>query len=383
MDTSSQVSSLKKRWKNWYMSIPLYQKYRVIVNQSLKAFFKNFPTFVKFIFAKSNKNSVYIAFRYEGGFGDILRQKAILSEVIKMFPNAVIDIYHDKAWLLLKDVKNIRFVFRDKHSLNITRKFYNISFSQYEDKFNLFVKPNPEGEVYTRIKSNLNKYKTDYPDCFLGLEDNLGLKNREIDYTTDFKLIQSKINSKKINYIKLFKIIAGVDNVEDDRLHLTYKSQSLSKFGISKETKFLTVQCGQGVSGDFGYRGWSVENWENFIEIVRKNLDKDIKVVQIGMTKYNLKNVDINVNRLTTLDELWTVLKKSKLHIDLDGACVHFARALNIKSVVLWWLKDPSFIAYNENINIIPDNGNINSISPEYVSQKVIEYLNFTKKSLR
>jgi hypothetical protein len=67
------------------------------------------------------------------------------------------------------------------------------------------------------------------------------------------------------------------------------------------------------------------------------------------------------------------------LHIDLDGACTHFARALNTKSAVLWSLKEPSFICYTESINIIPEDGNVNSISPEYVSKRVIEYLTSQK----
>jgi predicted transport protein len=303
MNKYFQGESLKQ--KNWYMSIPLYQKYRVIVNQALKSLFKNFPTFVKFIFAKSNKNSVYIAFRHEGGFGDILRQKAIILEVIKMFPNAVIDLYHDKAYLLLKDIKNIRFVFKDKHSLHITKKFYSISFSHYEDKFNLFVKPG--GEYYNRIKSNLNKYKSDYPDCFLDIDDKYSFAKKSIDITVDFKSFRQL--PKYVNYIRLFKLRAGVDNLEDDKLQLLFNEQDLSKFGISKETKYLTVQVGQGVSGALGCRSWSVENWENFLTILRKKLDKDIKIIQVGLTKYNLKNVEINMNRLTTLDELWTVLK--------------------------------------------------------------------------
>ena len=160
MNTKLQLTSVKEIWRSWYMKIPFYSKYREIVNKNLKALFKNFPTFVKFIFAKRNKNSVYIAFRPEGGFGDILRQKAILTEVIKMFPDVVIDIYHNKAYSLLKDIRNIRFIFRDKHSLNITKNFYNISFSQYEDKFNLFVKARVGGDkCYIRIKDNLNKIK--------------------------------------------------------------------------------------------------------------------------------------------------------------------------------------------------------------------------------
>jgi hypothetical protein len=168
------------------MKIPFYPRYREIVNKRLKALFKNFPTFVKFIFSKRDKKFVYIAFRPEGGFGDILRQKVILTEVVKMFPDAVIDIYHDKAYSLLKDIKNIRFVFNDKHSLNITKKFYNISFSQYEDKFNLFVKPG-YGDYYARIKNNLNKYKTIYSDIFFDMQNNISTDNEVIDITTNFK----------------------------------------------------------------------------------------------------------------------------------------------------------------------------------------------------
>jgi predicted transport protein len=250
MNTKSHKPvSFKEGWKSWYMKIPLYSKYREIVNKNLKALFKNFPTFVKFVFEKRNKNSVYIAFRPEGGFGDILRQKAILTEVIKMFPDVVIDIYHDKAYSLLKDIRNIRFIFRDKHSLNITKKFYNISFSQYKDKFNLFVKSG--GEYYNRIKNNLNKYKAEYPNCFVGVNNCISSVDKDIDFTADFKFL-NHWKKEDINYIKLFKLGAGVDNVQDDKLQFLYKEKPLSKFGISKGTKYLTVQCGQGVSGCLG-----------------------------------------------------------------------------------------------------------------------------------
>ncbi|MDR2644560.1 MAG: hypothetical protein LBB44_01045 [Endomicrobium sp.] len=385
MNTKSQLTSVKERWRSWYMKIPFYSKYREIINKNLKALFKNFPTFVKFAFAKSNKEVIYVAFRPEGGFGDILRQKAILIEIIKMFPNVIIDIYHDKAYHLLNDIKNIRFVFKDKHSLNITKKFYNISFSQYEDKFNLFVKFVGKGEggrLFSRIKNNLSRYNIDYPSVFSGLENKFYLDGKVIDYTVNCKLIQQKANNTKhntINYIKMFKIISGVDNVEDDKLQLLFKEQSLSKFCIFKGTKYLTIQCGQGVTGDFSGRGWDIGHWEEFVTILKKGLDRDINIVQVGLTKLNLKGVDYNLNAVTTLEELWTVLKHSILHIDLDGACVHFARIVNTKSVVLWWLENPSFISYPENINITSDDGNVNSIPSDYVAQKVIEYLTSEK----
>ena len=209
----------------------------------------------------------------------------------------------------------------------------------------------------------------------------LGSDSKVIDYVADCKLIGSKVKGKNITFIKMFKILAGVDNIEDERLQLKYEQQSLSRFGILKKQKYLTVQCGQGVTGDFGSRGWDIGHWEEFVTILKKGLDSDINIVQVGLTKLNLKGVDYNLNAVTTLEELWTVLKHSILHIDLDSACVHFARAVNTKSVVLWWLKNPSFISYPENINIIPDDENVNSIPPDYVAQKVIEYLT-SEKSL-
>ena len=224
----------------------------------------------------------------------------------------------------------------------------------------------------------MSRYNIDYPIVFSRLENKFYLDGKVIDYTVNCKLIQQKANNTKhntINYIKMFKIISGVDNVEDDKLQLLFKEQSLSKFCIFKEIKYLTVQCGQGVTDDFADRSWDIEHWEEFVTILKKGLDRDINIVQVGLTKINLKGVHYNLNTVTTLEELWTVLKHSILHIDLDGACVHFARAFNTKSVVLWSLKDPSFISYTENINIIPKDGNVNSISPEYVSKRVIEYL--------
>ena len=80
------------------------RKFLKKIKYSIKDFFRNFSKIVKIIFTNKNKNTVYIAFVCYAGFGDFMRYKSVLQELIKMYPNLVIDIY-SKAACQFKEYK--------------------------------------------------------------------------------------------------------------------------------------------------------------------------------------------------------------------------------------------------------------------------------------
>lgn len=192
------------------------------------------------------------------------------------------------------------------------------------------------------------------------------------------------------------KARCGVDNIEDLALTINYKQKPLEKFNIENGLKYVTVQygfVGDGKNNDI--KCWNTKNWEKLIKILKTKF-KNIAVVQVGISNYRLQNVDINVAKKTSFDELCSIIKKSLLHIDIDGACSHIAWALRTKSIILFGPTDAKYSMYPENINIMSSiyggcwhrfgkcvigeesklSVCMNSINPEFVAEKAIDYIN-------
>ncbi|MDR0485594.1 MAG: hypothetical protein LBH29_02575 [Elusimicrobiota bacterium] len=99
----------------------------------------------------------------------------------------------------------------------------------------------------------------------------------------------------------------------------------------------------------------------------------------------------IDTANKTSLNELYCILKRSLLHIDIEGGCVHIAKSLGTKSLVLFGITAPELVGYEENINIMSSLCNgcvryecplyeepvcVNAITPDFVAQKAADYLN-------
>ena len=260
-------------------------------------------------------------------------------------------------------------------------------------KFDYFtVKPlliNEKKQLADKLSDNFNKYKDEYPYCF----------NDSITENID-----NFINNN-INVVTLLKIRAGVDNVFDTSFTMQPEKQLLAKFGITDEMHYLTFQCGVGGKGILNdMRCWSVENWKKLLAILKTRLSSNIKFVHVGVSGYCFDEADINLSGKTSLDELFCILTKSLFHIDIDGACSHFAKAVGTKSLVMFGPTNGELIGYNENINIISSLCGscwlnipkimcskcpigydkplcMESITPEFVAEKIIGYLKDHEKN--
>ncbi|MDR3071788.1 MAG: hypothetical protein LBU29_04275 [Endomicrobium sp.] len=339
----------------------------------IKSVFRSFLKLVA-VFLLKNRKNIYVAFTIHGGFGDMLRERSVIIEVAKMFPDVVMDIYNKKSHFVLKDIKNIRF-FLDADLIALTKKQYDVVFAlplNYQSK--------TQDLVYTKH----GKRRLEVDRIFKNLAS----------YNKYF----SPGNKVKLHYVGMQKARAGVDNVEDISLSINYKKLSLEKFGITKDMKYITFQYGFGGDGNNDDpKCWRVEHWEKLLHMLKGKL-KNIRIVQVGISDYHFQEVDINTAKRTSLDELCSILKDSLLHIDIDGACTHIAEAIGTKSIVIFGPTTAEYIGYQKNINItsslcrgcycIADNywwGKcflgydksfcMDSITPEFVAEKAMEYL--------
>ncbi|MDR3048786.1 MAG: hypothetical protein LBV16_02955 [Elusimicrobiota bacterium] len=332
------------------------------IKHSLISFFK----IILILILRNRKDKIYIAVCIDGGLGDNIRQKTVLTELVKMEKSIVFDMYcwKKKSYKVFRDIKNIRFYVLPK-TLQFTNKRYDIIYklSMYESE----IKYIKNSDLTARILKNLKEYKNQYQNgC--------------------------------PHIVNTIKMTAGVDNISYIDFKIPYKERNLGKLGIFKDTKYITFQYGFGSQGqNYSAKCWDFDKWEELLSILKNILDKDIKIVQVGLSRQTFKDADINTARRTNFDELCSILRGSLLHIDIDGACSHIAKALNTKSLIMFGPTDSQYGGYKENINItslsckgcwkgVKYNHDscqkgyakpkcMDEISPQLVADKALEYI--------
>ncbi|MDR2811659.1 MAG: hypothetical protein LBB06_00930 [Endomicrobium sp.] len=336
------------------------KKYEHFFKSVVRSIFKIVAVYL----LNNKKTKNYVAFVIDGGIGDKFRFKSVVTSLLNMFPSStIVDIYDRKSRFIFSDV-NIRF-FLDIEIWSLTKNKYDVAYVLDDDVKVLHI--NQSNFITKNILKNISYYKNTY----------------------------FSQNNENRHLISDIKAKCGVDNIEDLALTINYKQKPLEKFNIENSLKYVTVQYGFGGDGkNDDIKCWNTKNWEKMIKILKTKF-KDIAVVQVGISNDRLQNVDINVAKKTSLDELFSIIKKSLLHIDIDGACSHIAWALRTKSIILFGPTDAKYSMYPENINIMSsicggcwhrfgkcvigeENPSVcmNSINPEFVAGKAIDYIN-------
>ncbi|MDR3244115.1 MAG: hypothetical protein LBT79_05140, partial [Elusimicrobiota bacterium] len=292
----------------------------------IKYFCRSFFQIISVLILKRKKDISYIAFIPTGDMGDLIRFKNIMMGLIAMSPGVIIDVFWNKRKIypIFKDIKNIRFYIHTSF-INILKSHYDIIYkaSVYCGTKAIFIRKGKE--LSDKVSNNLKEYK-------------------------------DKFQTAK-HIMSLHRITAGIEIIEDSSFSLSYEKQSLDKFSISKNMKYITFQQGATDKGIINHtRCWSNENWNKLLLILRDKIDKRIFIVRVGLKNcgdiITISNFIDTVGK-TSFNELCSILKNSSLHIDIDGGCVHISRAIGTKSLVLFGPTSPEFIGYDENINII------------------------------
>lgn len=188
----------------------------------------------------------------------------------------------------------------------------------------------------------------------------------------NFKILKTSLSDKEFNFFKKkfsigkikmgnfyanlmpslscdtisYKIIGEMYNCEitDEKPEIFLTPQELDE-GRDIISQYDFVIC-INISSKHEIKKWSFDKWEKIIKLYPK-----IKFIQLG---------DEDETRLKgTLDLLGTPIRKqlsilasSNLYVGLDSFWNHAARALNVKSVILFGPTNPNIWGYDENINI-------------------------------
>jgi ADP-heptose:LPS heptosyltransferase len=288
----------------------------------IKAVLKNCTKLFIIFTTRKYSHKPMIACIVHGGLGDILREKCVLIGLEKMDGSIKIDCYNRAATRVLQGLKCLRFVL-DENLLAITKNKYDIIYEIFSYKVRIL--KTGDDALSKRILKNISDYQS-------------GVK---------------KISCPP-HLIRDLLFSSGLDDVCTINLNMDFKMCGLEKFGISKETKYITFQFGYGARGENdAIKCYSQDKWEAVLSALREKFNHKIKIVQVGSSSQQMPQADINTSRQTSLDELCSILKNSLLHIDIDGACMHIATALNTKVLALEGPNNVDFCGYEQNINIV------------------------------
>ena len=131
---------------------------------------------------------------------------------------------------------------------------------------------------------------------------------------------------------------------------------STAKNIIGKFPKYITINTGfdhQFVIGSrFATKCYPVEYWEELVKLIKTGFP-GIGVIQVGgKNSPSIKACDIHYERKLSLPLSAGILKKSLLHIDIEGGLVHLCSAMGTKCLVLFGPTSKRYFAYDNNINL-------------------------------
>lgn len=290
-------------------------------------------------------NPNLIAFRVDGGLGDYIIAARTIRDFSKSFPEFKFDVFckntKTAAWVFSQNpqYRNAIDAWSDKPAFH----------RQYAAKINCFTYLSVEYlntknenllELARKIqesKRKIHRITSQYPhlDGYLGQYAALKNQNRytfagsmaEILYSHDElplpfdEKIASRVDLTPKNYITISN---GYD--------LNSVKHQPSQFGSTKV----------------------YPHFSELIAIIKKDFP-GIKIVQIGNeSSTQIKNIDVDLTKRTTLDEAAGIIKGSLLHIDNEGGLVHIARCFGIRCCVIFGPTDIRYFGYPSNINIPP-----------------------------
>ena len=150
-------------------------------------------------------------------------------------------------------------------------------------------------------------------------------------------------------------IYEHLDVTEDYKIPIAADAKLLRKYQL-EENKYITIHrgCEQQHYSDNAVKLWDMHCYRRLIELLKEKYPQ-IPIVAIGAEYEQLQDVacDRDCVGKTNTDELKTLLKYSRVHIDTEGGLVHLRKALRGGvSVVLFGATSELFFGYSTNINI-------------------------------
>ncbi|MDR1941655.1 MAG: hypothetical protein LBQ47_04955 [Endomicrobium sp.] len=304
----------------------------------IKAVIKDFPTFLKILTRKEEKNKIYVAVEAGGGMGDMLRCSALVKKLALLYPSMHFDIYANNKILghfifgSIERIENIALeylmpLFSGKYDivykcLQITEPaFYNLN-----------------NDIIKDLKTVSDTQK-DIFDLYYRHKDNA------------FGLIAEKAANKGQNFMDILGLTAGVKDLSEQDISLDIKEPN-----PLEGKKYITISTGWNprdyIKNGIPTKVWPPAYWQEFAAMF-KQANPDIEIVQLGQNNAPIiKDVNNYFVGKLSLDKSSAILNGSFLHIDCDGGLVHIARVLGVKTVVLFGPSNGRYVGYKENINL-------------------------------
>lgn len=326
-----------------------------------------------------------------GGFGDAIIQKKFITTLIGLSPKCKIDIYHIKADSFLSHLYNI------DDNIN---KFINDNGVLYHKLFDKYVIGITVRGMFLEVDW-VDDTKLKFLDC--SLEDKIArlklfIKNENLSLNIPAYVgFSRKIYNGENCYTSFSN--GGIFRITDDKVNIPLDNQYMEQYiGLQfSNHRYMTINCGNGDSKDFKLlaKTWVPQYYEETVALIKKNYP-ELYVVQVGdSAAYKIDGADAYVLG-ENIELVKYVLKKSILHLDIEGGLVHLGTQLGTKCLVLFGPTDERFYGYKQNINVKAGNchgcyglyTDINkcargmekpecmySITPELVFKEVNKYL--------
>lgn len=298
---------------------------------------------IEYAFACSNHS---IAFLTTGGFGDMVIQKKLITEIVRLVPDCNIDIYNIKAVDFLKilytDVPNVKNIIPDlgsrydqsckKYRLGLTIEachfirvdhfnegFWMESNSVFADKIKLLISRTSKEQVGISTPAHVTMFRRLY---------------KGYNAYTGF------------NY-------DGVFDITDKKVNIPLDTTAKERYEQLGLKEYITVNCGNGDCADTTLvaKSWPTNYYDQLISSIKRRYQQVI-VVQLGAENaYKIGKCDLYVLG-GDFALVGYILKNSMLHIDIEGGLVHMASQLGTKCIVLFGPTVAEYYGYDNNINI-------------------------------
>lgn len=332
-----------------------------------------------------------ISLKLKRSLGDNIIHKKLVCSILKLLPTATIDIYSPLSGTLMKnlyheylDVGRIRLIQDSGYLYEQNMKKYLLSLSIYDyiqiDFDNIERIKHMHAEFYRRIK--LLKKR-----C----------QEEQMDSTKPTFIFFSRALKKQKNCYTVFDY-DGVFDISDKSVDIFIDPAYMHKFEALNISNYITIHYGNNISDTEEYqiaKQWPLGNFSKLIAMLKEKIPA-VSIIQLGekdTVKIDYADQYILGEEIELIEH---ILKRSLLHIDIEGGLVHLATQLGTRCVVLFGPTPVEYWGYDSNINIKAGKchncygmyTNINvcarglkkpecmwSITPEMVAEKIEECL--------
>lgn len=287
-----------------------------------------------------------IAVRLGPALGDNIIKKKFVEELIRIAPEAAIDIYSIMSSLDLYAIygceANINVIVDDGGEL------YQKNLGKYSLSISVFAILKIDFMNYQKIlvqnSTFANKLKQLQEKCLqYGIDEN----------TLGYIHVMRQVYQKH-NYYTAYNY-DGVFDIHNHKIRLELNKGWQDSFKKLTLTQYITINYGNGISmvhEKIIAKQWPYGYFQKLVLMIKKQYPH-IQIVQLGAKHaQSIEHVDRYVLG-ESLELVKYILKNAMFHFDIDGGLVHLATALGTKCVVLFGPTSVDFLGYEENLNIV------------------------------